>query len=93
MQSNHLQTELEFCFRLMVLRQRVIRLSTEEGTPFQRPLVQNRFFHALFTGLKHNNIRMELQSVLKQGLLTDELLQEISLASAAELEHIDKVKT
>ena len=68
-------------------------LASEEGCPYDSQLIQKRFFHAIFTGLKHNNIRHELQHVLKEGKISDEdLLREISLTVANELEHSMKTK-
>ena len=87
------ESELEFCLRVMSLRQRVISLSREEECPFDENLVKKRFFQALFTGLKHNNIRFELQNILKAGTISDEdLLQEVSYTSSIESERINKFK-
>ena len=59
------ESELDFCLRMMSLRQRVLTLSREEECPFDEVLVRKRFFHTLSTGLKQNNIRLELQNVFK----------------------------
>ena len=88
-----LESELDFCLRVMSLRQRVVSLSVEEGYPFDETLVRRRFFQAIHTGLKHNNLRVHLQAILKAGEVSDEeLLHEISVASSVEQEHINKVK-
>ena len=88
------ESELDFCLRVMSLRERVVTLSAEEGCLFDRSLLKKRFFHTLFTGLKHNNIRLELQNILKTGLISDEdLLQEISLSMSTELERSNKLKS
>ena len=87
------ESELDFCLRAMSLRQKVVMLASEEDCPYDSQLIQKRFFHAIFTGLKHNNIRHELQHVLKEGKISDEdLLREISLTVANELEHSMKTK-
>ena len=87
------ESELDFCLRAMSLRQKVVMLAEEEGCPYDSKLLRKRFFHAIFTGFKHNNIRLELQSVLKQGIISDEdLLREVSLTVANELEHSLKTK-
>ena len=87
------ESEIDFCLRVMCLRQKVLTLSREENCPFDETLVRKRFFHAIFTGLKHNSIRLELQNVLKAGVLSDEeLLAEISVTASIELEHINKIK-
>ena len=54
-------------------------------------MVQTRFFHALFTGLKHN-MRLELKKVLKSGEAYEELLHEISVTVSIELEHLNKFR-
>ena len=87
------ENELEFCMRVMGLRQKVLSLSKEEDCPYEPKLVQSQFQHALFTGLKHNNIRHELRSVLKGGkkINDEDLLQEISDVMVNETEHSDKI--
>ena len=88
------ENELEFCMRLMGMRQKVLMLSKEEDCPYEAKLVQSRFQHALFTGLKYNNMRHELRSVLKGAKIKDEdLLQEISDVMVNETEHSEKVHT
>ena len=92
-QSNT-ESELDFCLRVMSLRQRVMSLSREEECAFDETLVRKRFFQAIFTGLKHNNIRLELQNTLKLGVVTDEeLLQEISQTASIEYERSTKMKS
>lgn len=87
------ESELDFCLRVMSLRQKVMSLSTEEGYPFDETLVRKRFFQAIDTGLKYNNMRVQLHGIFKAALVSDEeLLHEISVASCVELEHINKVK-
>ena len=88
------ESELDFCLRVMSLRERVVMLSGEEECPFDVVLLKKRFFHTMFTGLKHNNIRMKLQHTLKTGTLSDEaLLNEISIAVSDESEHLQKFKS
>ena len=88
------ENELEFCMRLMGMHQKVLILSKEEDCPYEAKLVQSRFQHALFTGLKHNNMRHELRSVLKGAKIKDEdLLQEISDVMVNETEHSEKLHT
>ena len=87
------ESEIDFCLRAMSLRQRVMSLSVEEGYPFDETLIRRRFFQAIHTGLKYNNIRVHLQGILKAGVVSDEeLLHEISVASYVEQEHLNKVK-
>ena len=86
------ENELEFCMRLMGLRQKVLTLSKEEDCAYEAKLVQTKFQHALFTGLKHNNVRHELRDMLRGGVIKDEeLLQGISDVMVNESEHLDKI--
>ena len=62
----------EFCLRAMSLREKVACLSKEENSPFDAELLSTTFFKSIFTGLKQNNVRMELQQVLKECALSDE---------------------
>ena len=85
------ESELDFCLRVMSMRERVLTLSREESCPFDETLVRKRFFHAVFTGLKHNNMRMELKKNLTEGTMSDdELLHEISSTASIEMEHLNK---
>lgn len=85
------ESELDFCMRAMSLREKVLTLSREEDCPFDETLVRKRFFHAVFTGLKHNNMRLELKKTLTEGTMADEeLLQEISSTASIEMEHLNK---
>lgn len=88
------ESELDFCLRAMSLRQKVLMLATEEECPYDPKTIKKRFLHAIFTGLKFNNIRHELQSVLKSEDISDEdLLKEVSSVVANELEHSVKLKS
>lgn len=83
-----------FCCRAMALREKVKSLSAEEGRPFDSQLLNTTFFRAIFTGLKQNNIRMEIQHLLKGETCSDEdLLSEISIAAANEAERVTKSKS
>ena len=88
------ESEMDFCLRVMSLRERVITLSAEEGVPFNVNLLRKRFFLTLFTGFKSDTIRLELQSVLKNETISDEdLLYEVSLVHSAEQERSIKLKS
>ena len=90
----HFESEMDFCLRVMSLRERVVTLSAEEGVSFDSILLKKRFFHTLFTGFKNDNIRLELQIILKSGTISDEdLLHEISLVMSTEQERLNKLKS
>ena len=85
------ESELDFCLRVMSLREKVMALSAEEECTFDEDLVRKKFFNTIFTGLRHNSVRMALQTTLKAGILSDEdLLDEISLVVYDESEHLSK---
>ena len=87
------ESELDFCLRVMSLRERVMTLSAEEECTFDEVLVRKKFFHTMFTGLRHNSVRMGLQNTLKAAIISDEnFLEEISLVVYNESEHLNKQK-
>ena len=82
-----------FCCHAMSLRDRIKVLSEEEGAPWDPVQLRSRFYHTVFTGLKQNSIRMELQTILKEGVMGDaDFLAEVSVAEANETERLGKVK-
>ena len=88
------ETEMNFVFRMMDLRNNILTLSKEEGCSFNKTLVRKKFYHALAVGFKKNTIRLELQSFLKNTEWEDEdLLKEVSLVVARENEQEKKVKS
>ena len=88
------QTAHAFCCEAIALREKVTSLSAEEGRPFDPELLTSTFFKAIFTGLKQLNIRMEIQHLLKAETCSDEdLLSEISVATANETERVSKSKS
>ena len=88
------ESEMEFCLRVMSLRERVVSLSCEEECPFDQVMLKKRFFKPLFTGFRHNNVRLELQTILKTGMISDDdLLQELTLVVSTEQERSSKMKS
>lgn len=85
------ETANDFLMRLMSLRQRVLVLAKEENYPYSPVLVQKQFLKALKTGLKSNNIRLELKESLDAEYISDEvLLENMSVALANEQERTSK---
>ena len=88
------ENELEFCMRMMGLRQKVLMLTAEEEGKYPEKLVQQQFQNSMFEGLKKDNIRNALRNILKRKDVKDEeLLQEISEVMMNEAEHLRKVKS
>ena len=94
--SNSRQTSTEsaqeYVIRLMSLHQKVLFFSCEETCSYSFDLIQNRFVHAVLVGLRNENIRNELRSILKShDTLSDEiLLEHLSLTMSDEHEHSEK---
>ena len=87
------ETEETYCYRMLRLKQDVTILSRQDPHPYDSSLIQTRFQHALYTGLKNENIRQQLKSSLKQRTITDdELLDEIHEITLAESEHKEKLE-
>ena len=89
------ETSLEFILRLMCMRQKVLTLSNEEGCPYDKKLLNKRFFHTMFTGLRNLNIRAELREKCKDDLsVSDEkLLKLASEVVANESERNEKLNS
>ena len=73
--SNAVQfsTELphDFVVRSLSMKEKVLILAKEEGCPFDKSLLQRRFFHAILTGSRKNNIRNDLRPTLENNIISD----------------------
>jgi hypothetical protein len=85
------ETEVDFCLRLMGLRDRVLVLSLEEKGQYTLKLVQNQLQQSLFTGMKNDTIRAELKQYLRKPREDADLLAEISEEMRNEQEHKHKI--
>ena len=82
-----------FVVRAMTLRDKVENMSSNEGAPWNALQLKSTFFHSVYTGLKANGIRMELQSILKEAVMVDsKLLDEVASAEANESERMKKIE-
>lgn len=86
---------LDFVIRMMCLRQKILTLGVEEGSPYDENIIQRRFLHTIETGLRNTNIRYELRELLTFSAvkpLTDEkLLRAVSEAIANDNERSGKL--
>ena len=82
-----------FVTRLMVLAKKVMTLSIEEGCAFDERMMQKRFFHVMFTGLREENIRSQLRMKCKNDhtLPREEILKYIADISTVEMERKEKL--
>ena len=87
------ESEMDFCLRAMNLRQNVQRLSKNEGRPFDETWLNNTFIESVANGFKYDRVRLELQSILKSGSISDEeLLREVGVVMASEQERSTRWK-
>ena len=78
---------------MMAFRDNIVTCTREEDHPLGEALVQKRFFHALFVGLKKDTIRLSLGSLLKMGNVEDDvLMKEVNEAVACDKENRKKTK-
>ena len=85
-------TAHSFCLKAILLRDKAARLAEERKQPFDDDFLKSTFFKAIYTGLRQNNIRMEIAHLLKANTCDDTLLDEIAAASANEAERVEKTK-
>lgn len=83
---------VDYVVRLMAMRDRILKLSQEEDVPFEKNMVQMKFFQSLFTGLRNSSIRSELRELCANNPKTpDETLLRFAAESAKnELERNEK---
>jgi hypothetical protein len=81
------ETAKYFFMRCIRLKLQYIKLATKANPSFDQSHVKTIFIKALYTGLKSDHIRMEMQHTLREKKATDnQLLSE--LAEACKLEEI-----
>lgn len=86
------ESEMDFCLKIMTLRERMVNLYFEERVQFDSNLLRKRFFLALSTSFKKNSFRLELQILLKSSTISNEdLLKEVPLVMASEQERSHKI--
>ena len=74
------------------MREKVLILAKEEGCPFDKGLLQRHFLHAIWTGLRNNNIWNDLRPILENNKISDEhLLQIVSEAVVNDSERHEKL--
>ena len=86
-------TALQFCMTLMGMRQDVMTLSQQEEFQYDPQLVQMRFQHALYTGLKDGALRQQLKPLLVSNIMVSDadLFRQISAITLVEREHETKL--
>ena len=89
------ETVMEFCMRLMALREKVSDISKEEGCPFNETLLTKRFVHSLTSGLRSMSLRNQLHVIIKNlhSISDDIILCELSDLVSQENEHTNKLES
>ena len=86
------QDTVSYVWKLIYLKNLVLLVSKEEGTPMDEGMVKRQFLHGLSVGLINTAVRMEVQPLLKLQLADHELAFQISEIVAREEEHEEKVR-
>lgn len=87
------EKEKDFLLRLMGMRDDIVALSKEEEFPKGLREVHMRMLHIISVGLRKDTVRIELQGILKDELMSDEdLLDELRKVVARDTEHRSKVR-
>lgn len=83
----------DFVIRLMSLRQKILAVSMEEDEfPYDERLVKQRFVYAVGTGLRNENVRQGMKSILNMSSSDEDILQKLNDLMSEEQEHVNKVK-
>ncbi len=85
------ESEMDFLHKMLGLRDIVVELSAEEGTPCNKMSLQKKMLNAMSVGFFNNSVRFDLRQTLKDETLTDaDLMEEVGLVMQWEKEHLDK---
>ena len=94
------ETCLDYCTRLMCLRDKVILLSVEEGCPLDMSGLSKRLIKSFFVGMRNANVRNELRESCKNLYKgnnneddDDELMALVTEAMANETERQERLST
>ena len=88
--QGHDENATSYCNRLIVIRDKALSRSIEEGCRIEAAYLRKRFLTSFATGLRNGNIRNELREILKSEPDDDTLLECIANAVRAEKERADK---
>ena len=83
-----------FMFRALGLRQKVLAASeVDEEIPYDAPLIQSVFLHAVLTGIKSESVRSHMKPFLEKNRRTKdkELIEEIAKACSEQKERLSKI--
>ena len=89
--QGHEDTAEEYCTKLMVIRDRAMSRSIEEGCPLEAKYLHKKFLRSFSTGLRNGNVRNELREILKSLPDDDELQECIGEAVRGETERQTKM--
>ena len=80
------ETPQDFVMKAIDLKQKIVLLSTEttSGPVYDPKLVQGMFLRTMATGLRDDNVRLEIKPYLVDGITDEVLLQRINVAASLE---------
>ena len=84
-------TAAQFCNKLILIRDRALSRSIEEGVPIDKTYLRKRFLKSFQSGLRNGNIRNELRQLIKTEPDDDTLLEAIDEAARGEAERAGKL--
>ena len=84
-------TASQFCNKLILIRDRALSRSIEEGVAIDKTYLRKRFLKSFQSGLRNGNIRNELRQLVKTEPDDDTLLEAIDEAARGEAERAGKL--
>lgn len=87
------ETEMDYCMRMLGLKNEIITVTKEEECPLGEDLVRRRCLYAISVGLRKDTIRLELQNLLKDSKIGDQiLLDEVAKVMTKDQDNRKKTK-
>ena len=82
------ESSYSFVLRCIELRQKILIASTKSDIRFDKPLLDKVFCRTLERGLSSTYVIQEIRHLLRTGVSDEELIFEVTKASAAEKERV-----
>ena len=78
------ESSYSFVLRCIELRQKILTASAKSDIKFDKPILDKVFCHTLERGLSSTYVVQEIRHLLRTGASDEELIFEVTKASAAE---------
>ena len=82
------ESSYSFLLRCIELRQKILIASTKSDIKFEKPLLDKVFYRTLERGHSRTYFVREIRQLLRTGVCDEELIFEVTKASAAEKERV-----